>query len=149
MIDECLRVGHWEHFEHRADIGLRATADDRAELFELIARAMTAAITDPDGVAPSHEVAIDCEAPNDEVLLVDWLNALIYEMATRRMLFGAFDVTLEHSNDRCRLHGVARGEPVDRDRHRPVVEVKGATYTALAVQELDDGGWQAQCVVDV
>ena len=35
--------------------------------------------------------------PDDELLLVDWLNALIYEMATRRMLFGRFDVTIEGS----------------------------------------------------
>ena len=30
----------------------------------------------------------------DEVLLVDWLNALTYEMATRRMLFARFAVTI-------------------------------------------------------
>lgn len=149
MIDECLRVGHWEHFSHRADIGLRATSDDKAEVFALIACAMTAAITDLDKIEPQDEVTVDCAAPNTEVLLVDWLNALVYEMATRGMLFCSFDVTLDDSFDECRLHGVARGEAVDRSRHRPVVEVKGATYTALEIKQLDGGAWQAQCVVDV
>ncbi len=135
----------WEHFSHGADIGLRATADDRAGLFVAIARAMTATITDLDTVDPVEEVDVQCEAPNDELLLVDWLNALIYQMATRRMLFGEFDVALDDH----RLRGRARGEPVDRDRHEPAVEVKGATYTALEVSRLDGGGWRAQCVIDV
>jgi SHS2 domain-containing protein len=37
---------------------------------------------------------------------------------------------------------------VDPVRHEPAVEVKGATYTALRVQQTD-GHWLAQCVVDV
>ncbi len=39
-------------------------------------------------------------AQRRNLLLIDWLNALVYEMATRRMLFGAFVVTIEDS----RLH---------------------------------------------
>src|SRR6266704_2638113 len=41
------------------------------------------------------------------------------------------------------------GEPLDRERHRPRVEVKGATYTALSVAQGPDSVWIAQCVVDV
>lgn len=138
-------ASRWEHFSHRSDIGLRAMADDKAELFVAVARAMTAAITDLDTIEPVDEVAIECDAPDDEMLLIDWLNALIYEMATRKLLFSQFEVVLDDH----RLHGVARGEPVDRQRHQPAVEVKGATYTALDVKRLDGGVWQAQCVVDV
>jgi len=47
------------------------------------------------------------------------------------------------------LHGVLRGEPVDRARHQPSVEVKGATHTELRVEPRADGTWLAQCVVDV
>jgi SHS2 domain-containing protein len=45
-------------------------------------------ITDVQRVMPAEEVRISCSAPDDELLLVDWLNALIYEMALRKMLFG-------------------------------------------------------------
>jgi SHS2 domain-containing protein len=48
-----------------------------------------------------------------------------------------------------RLYGKAWGERVDVARHEPSVEVKGATYTALAVRRRDNGTWTAQCVVDV
>ena len=92
-----------------------------------------------------EQIEIACDAPEPELLLVDWLNDLIYEMATRRMLFGRFRVTIEGD----RLHGTAWGEVVDLARHHPVVEVKGATYTGLRVFEADNGGWTAECVIDV
>lgn len=135
----------WEHFRHGADIGVRGTGATQAEAFEQVALALTAVVTDPTGIAPDATVPIRCEAPDAEQLLYDWLNAVIYEMATRRMLFGRFAVTL----DGTRLAAEARGETVDRARHRPAVEVKGATYTALAVTRGADGTWSAECVVDV
>ena len=135
----------WNHFEHDADIGLRASAASREELFELMGEALTALITDPERVATSDAITVCCEAPDDALLLVDWLNALVFEMATRGMLFGDWQVTI----DGHRLSASVRGEAVDRDRHQPVVEVKGATYTALSVEQDSDGMWHAQCVVDV
>jgi tRNA nucleotidyltransferase (CCA-adding enzyme) len=78
------------------------------------------------------------------MLLVDWLNALIYEMATRKWLFGRFSVRIEGN----RLHGQVWGEPVDIARHQPAVEIKGATYTSLRVAQ-EDRVWIAQTVVDV
>ena len=135
----------WEHFPHMADIGVRGIGATREQAFEQAALAMTAVIADPAGVEARQEVEIDCEAPDEELLLVDWLNALVYEMATRRMLFGRFEVQISGR----RLHGRAWGEPADAARHRPAVEVKGATYTALRVARQADGTWIAECVVDV
>ena len=139
------RDDRWEHFPHGADIGVWGIGATKERAFEQIALALTAAVTDPVGVLPNVPVPIACEAAADDLLVAEWLNALVYEMATRRMLFGAFAVTLEGS----RLRAVARGEPVDRARHEPAVEVKGATYTALRLEPLPDGRWLAQCVVDV
>ena len=102
-------------------------------------------ITDPAGVRSETEVEITCEAPSLDVLLVDWLNGLIYEMTTRSMLFGGFAVQI----DELRLTGKAMGEPVDRERHQPAVEPKGATFTELRVERDREGQWVAQCVVDV
>jgi SHS2 domain-containing protein len=136
---------HWEHFPHEADIGVRGVGATKEEAFEQAAVALTAVITDPDGVAPLEEVNVECEAPDDELLLAEWLNALIYQMSTRRMLFARFEVRFDNS----RLSGKARGEPVDIVKHAPAVEVKGATYTQLKVARDETGAWLAQCVVDV
>ena len=135
----------WEHFPHEADIGVRGRGATPELAFEQAALGLTAAITDPSLVRHDEQVTIECEAPNLEVLLVDWLNALIYEMMTRSMLFGRFRVTI----DGVRLAAEAEGERVDRLRHEPVVEPKGATFTELRVGRDDAGQWVAQCVVDV
>jgi tRNA nucleotidyltransferase (CCA-adding enzyme) len=135
----------WNIFPHGADIGVRGIGASRGEAFEEAALAVTAVITDPGRVAAETEIDLRCEAPDDELLLADWLNALIYEMATRGMLFCRFAVRLhEHA-----LEARAWGEPIDRERHQPAVEVKGATYTAMSVTRRGDGIWIAQCVVDV
>ena len=89
--------------------------------------------------------AIYREAPDDDLLLVEWLNALIYEMATRDLLFGRFAVTL-HDHV---LDAKVWGQSLDRERHQPSVEVKAVTYTELSMAQREDGTWVAQCVVDV
>jgi len=107
--------------------------------------ALTAVVADPAAINPDMMISLSCEAPDRELLLVDWLNALIYEMATRSMLFGRFEVSLTGT----RLNAKAWGETLDIVRHHPTVEIKGATYTALKVAQQPDGHWLAQCVVDV
>lgn len=134
----------WEHFAHEADMGIRGIGRTREEAFEQAALALTAVITDPAKVHPHEPVGIDCSAPDDEMLLVDWLNALIYEMATRKLLFSRFELDIKDHH----LTARAWGEPIIGARHQPAVEIKGATYTALRVDQ-EDGLWTAQCVVDV
>ena len=137
-------MGGWEHFEHGADLGVRGLGESKAEAFEQAALALTAAVTDPADVWPREHIELSCEAPDDELLLAEWLNALVYEMATRGMLFSRFAVRLAGN----RLSAEAWGERVDVARHRPAVEVKGATYTMLRVAPQGEG-WVAQTVVDV
>ena len=134
----------WEHYAHGADIGVRGCAASKAEAFAQAALALTAVITDLATVSARERVVIECEAPDDELLFAEWLNAVIYEMATRKMLFARFTVRF----DGARLSGEAWGEPVDAARHHPAVEVKGATYTTLRVAQ-EGRHWLAQTVVDV
>lgn len=135
----------WELFEHGADVGVRGFAPDRAGAFAQAALALTAVVTDPARVQPLEPVEIHCEAEDDELLLVDWLDALIWYMSTLDMLFSRFEVRLSDH----RLSATAWGERVDPGRHRPAVEPKAATLTELAVRREADGRWVAQCVVDV
>ena len=134
----------WQHFPHDADVGVQGWGATPAQAFEQAAYALTAIITHAE-VKPQNLVQVRCEAPDLELLLVEWLNAIIYEMAVRKMLFGRFAVRI----DGARLEGTLWGEPVDVERHAPACEPKGATYTALRVAKNPDGAWSAACVVDV
>lgn len=135
----------WEHFYHMADIGVRGRGQSLPEAFAQTALALTAVITEPELIQPQQVVDVSCSAPDHELLLADWLNVIIFEMATRKMLFSRFEVSLQDHE----LTGRAWGEKIDIARHQPTVEIKGATYTELKVAQEADGSWLAQCVVDV
>lgn len=135
----------WEHFPHGADIGVRGIGPALAAAFEQAALALTALVTDPARVVPRQVVMLGCAALDRRLLLADFLNAVIYEMAVRRMLFARYAVEIADGELRAR----AWGERVDATRHAPAVEPKGATFTALAVEPDGQGSWRAQCVVDV
>jgi len=135
----------WENFSHGADIGVRGIGATIEEAFEQAALALTGVITDVRTVEPVDEVKVECAAPDEEMLLAEWLNELVYQMAIRRMLFSRFEVRMNKDH----LTGTVWGEPVDVEKHKPAVEVKGATYTELKVDRGINGRWLAQCVVDV
>jgi tRNA nucleotidyltransferase (CCA-adding enzyme) len=135
----------WEHYSHPADMGIRGFGPSKAEAFAQAALALTAVITDLQTVQPKRRVEITCEDQDDEFLFVAWLNAIIYQMATRQMLFTKFEVSIENQQ----LRAKAWGEKIDVKKHSPAVEVKAATFTDLKVKQKSDGTWIAQCVVDV
>jgi SHS2 domain-containing protein len=141
---EAKARGRWEHFPHGADVGILGRGATMAEAFEQAAAALTAIVTDAE-VAEKTSVEVECDAPDMELLFVEWLNAIIYEMAVRNMVFGRFKVIIR---DTC-LHGTMWGEPIDQAKHGPACEPKGATYTALHVGQDSGGLWSAACVVDV
>ena len=134
----------WELFPHDADIGVRGWGRTVAEAFEQAALALTAVVTAAK-VEPVTRVDLTCRRDDVELLLVDWLDAIIYEMAVRRMLFGRYEVEIEGAL----LTGTLWGEMVDIPRHSPACEPKGATLTALGVVRRPDGAWSAGCVIDV
>ncbi|HAT6976882.1 TPA: archease [Legionella pneumophila] len=135
---------YWEHFTHEADIGVRGVGPTLADAFEMGALALTNVVTDTALIKPVLSKKIHCEAPDEEILFTDWLNAVIYNMQIHNMLFCEFHVQL----NRFALDAVIKGEKVNQKKHQPVVEVKGATYTELKVDKNNDS-WIAQCVVDV
>lgn len=145
MAEHGRRGEGWELFPHEADIGVRGFGREPAEAFSNAAQALTAAVSPLAGVALRKTVTVTCEASALDVLFVDWLNAVIYEMATRGMLFCEFDVAIDGG----RLTATLCGELVDIARHAPAVEPKGATFTGLSVRQEASGGWIAECIVDV
>lgn len=134
----------WEHFHHQADIGIRGIGGSIEESFEEAAVSMIAVMCDPKTIEAKEQIQINCEGSDKELLLADWLNSIIYEMAIRNMLLGKFEVHIDAE----KLSGKAWGEMVNEKRHELVVEVKAATYSQLAVEK-KCGKWTAQCIVDV
>jgi SHS2 domain-containing protein len=139
-----MTIPQWEHFEHQADIGVRGSGTTQAQAFEQAALAMYAIVSDLSSIEPKQVINVTCRDTDHELLLVDWLNALIFETATRKMLFSRFAVNIEDGQ----LTATVWGESINIARHHPAVEIKGATYTELKVYQ-KQGQWIAQCIVDV
>lgn len=135
---------NYETFEHEADIGIRGFGGTIAEAFENAAVALYSVMVNVNRVRPEERRIVTASAPDRELLLIEWLNALLSQSDIERMVFSKFDVKISGTS----LIGMAWGERLDRERHQAHVEVKGATYHMLSVQERDNG-YMAQCVVDV
>lgn len=135
---------HYETFDHEADIGIRGFGACPDEAFAHAAAAMYSVMVNIDSIEPRERREVRVSAPERELLLVEWLNALLAESDIERMVFCRFAVRIRGNE----LQGEAWGEPLDRQRHEPNVEVKGATFHMLHVGT-EAGRCVAQCVVDV
>jgi SHS2 domain-containing protein len=136
---------YWEHYSHPADMGIRGFGQTKEKAFGQAALALTAVITDLQTVEPKEAVDITCNEQEDELLFVSWLNALIYEIATRQMLFSKFEINIKDQQ----LQAKAWGEKINLKKHKPAVEVKAATFADLKVRKNKIGEWMVQCIVDV
>jgi SHS2 domain-containing protein len=132
----------WQHFEGGGGVGVRGIGDSKAEAFAQAALALTAALADPALVRGTEAVELRCTAADDEQLLAQWLNALAYEMARRRMLFSKFEVRVEEG----RVSARAWGEGLDARRHGAAIELKGATLSSPRVAR-HGASWLAQAVM--
>jgi SHS2 domain-containing protein len=134
----------YETFEHEADIGIRGRGATPEEAFAQAAAAMYSVMVDIARVEEKEFRGVNVAADDREQLLVEWLNGLLAVSDIERIVFARFEVRIEGN----RLAGTAWGEPLDRPKHEPKVEVKGATYHLLRVDQEGDH-YVAQCVVDV
>jgi len=114
------------------------------EAFQNVAVALYSVMVNVRAVEPREQRTVTVSAPDNELLLVEWLNALLALSDIEHMVFSRFDVKIDGTS----LAGTAWGEKLDHDRHEPHVEVKGATYHLLSVKQ-EHGRYVAQCVVDV
>ena len=139
-----LMTPSYETFEHEADIGVRGFGTTPEEAFAHAAAAMFSVMVNIARVEEREFRGVNVTADDREQLLVEWLNGLLAVSDIERLVFARFEVRIEGN----RLAGTAWGEPLDRSRHEPKVEVKGATYHLLKVDREGDH-YVAQCVVDV
>ena len=129
---------------HTADVGIIAYGADKSQAFANAARALFSLITELDDVEEVLHQDIELTAPDEESLLVEWLNELIYLFDAKGIIFKRFDIT-ELNNTR--LKARSYGERVDSSKHRLKTGVKAATYHMLKVDK--DNGCKVQVLFDI
>ena len=137
--------GGFEFFAVTADTGIRAWGPDLPAVFRQAARALWSLLVDTTSVEPRTTVGVSVEGEERDVLLVAWLNELLYLYETRGLI-GA-DCAIRSLTE-SGLSAEVWGEVVDRTRHTIVSHVKAVTYHQLHVGRTASG-WEARVVVDV
>ena len=139
-----VEMAHWELFSHDADIGIRGIGETPAKAFEMAAKALTAVVVDPERVLASKTISLELEEKDLEFLFFEWINHLIHETDTQKMLFKNFEVTIE---DQKLLAKISGDELCNIPAHISV-KIKRPTFNALKVIHFQ-GNWTAQCVIDL
>ncbi len=125
--------------DHTGDIAVRVTAASLDRLFEEAAAALAATIVDAAAVRTDRRLDVTLEAPAPDLLLVDWLNELVYRFETDLWLAGRAEARVWQAGEVWQLEAKTFGEPLDEARHRVKVLIKGVTYHQLAIQETAEG----------
>jgi SHS2 domain-containing protein len=137
----------FEFVEHTADIAARLNAPTLAGLFEAAAWAFTEAVTNRGTVRAVMSRTIVLDAPDLELLLVDWLQELLFLFETEELLVAGARV--EIAADRpCRLRAIVQGERRDPARHGLKLLIKAVTYHGLQVEQTEEG-YVATVVFDI
>lgn len=128
---------------HTADIRIRVTAPKKNSLFAdaLLALMLTVFGKDRNGCVTRE---LSMEAESDESLLLDFLSEVLFICEVESLVFSHATIAL----DGHRLHATLTGEPFDPARHAGGTEVKGISWSGLAITH-DTNGYQAEILFDV
>jgi SHS2 domain-containing protein len=138
-------VGGFALLEHTADIGISACGDSLEETLSWLAMGMFSLIVDPHSVVPTRGQVVSVASRDRELLVVDWLNELLYQFEATGFLIKDCQISLDQGGTR--LEAFCRGEQSDPGRHHILTVVKAATYHGLSVSH--GRQWHVRVILDV
>jgi SHS2 domain-containing protein len=138
----------FEWVEHPSDVGFRAYGRDLPEAFENAALALFEVMVDTSEVGPREEVKVELEAEDEEALLYDWLDRLIYLHDSKDMVMSKFMVTISRIKGGFKLNAQAWGERFDPKKHPERTAVKAMTYHMMEIKH-EKNRCSVQAVVDI
>ena len=129
-----------------ADIAFEAESDTLDGLFATCAKAITDIMVDPKTLRPSVKREFELSSPDLDRLLYDFMTELIITKDVDSLLFRSFDVKVDPR--RTSLIASARGEAIDRERHRLRNDVKAVTMHLFGIKK-DGKKWKTTVVLDI
>lgn len=133
---------------HTADTGIEVWADSLPSLFAEAARALMQTVVDLSKVEARDRARVVCTAAELDLLLVEFLEELLYEFEVRGRVVGETKAAVTRAGDGWRVEATLGQEPYDAARHGLRVPIKGVTYHGLELLETEDG-WRCRVVLDI
>jgi SHS2 domain-containing protein len=143
-----LQGPRFEFVPHTADIAARLTAPDLGGLFEAAADAFTEALTDRATVRSAEARDIRIEAPELDLLLVEWLEELLYLFETDGLLVATAHAQVTQREKTCTIEASVFGERRDPARHPLKLLVKAVTYHGLQIERVNES-YVATVIFDI
>lgn len=134
----------FEIINHTADVGIKAYGADMKAAFANAARGLFSLITELDDIEEVIHRDVELTAPDQESLLVEWLNELIYLFDAENIIFKRFDI---NQLSQTQLKARSYGHKVDSSKHKLKMGVKAATYHMLKVEK--NNGSRVQVLFDI
>lgn len=138
----------FEFFDHTGDIGVRVSGATIEDLFADAAMALTATLIDAATVQPRERAWIVLEAPSLDLLLVDWLNEIVFRFDVDEMLVARTSPRVIQEGDTWKLEAAVEGETIEAARHHVKLLIKGVTYHQLTIAH-SDRGFETSVVFDI
>ena len=127
-----------------ADIAFEAESSSVDGLFEQCALAITDIMVDPATLKAVETRRFALESEDPDRLLYDFLTELIVVKDVDSLLFKEFEVRVKDNT----LTATAKGEAIDRDRHRLRNDVKAVTMHLFGIKHAG-ADWKTTVVLDI
>ncbi|MBI5235362.1 MAG: archease [Deltaproteobacteria bacterium] len=133
-----------------ADVAFEALGASVEEVFSVAADATEGVMTqDISAIRANEETVIALTNNGLDLLLLDFLNELIFLKDARGLLLRVTTISIEKDACVFNLKATLAGERIDASKHVLGIDVKAVTLHALSVTKTDDGTWKATVVLDV
>ena len=132
-----------------SDVTLHAWGGDLNELFTAAADATTNVMVGAlESISPTVTKGASVNAEALDLLLLRFLEELIFHKDAEGLILRATDVRVEATNDVHRVQAQLRGEAIDPRKHELLADIKAVTVHGLRV-ERTAAGWEAHVTLDV
>ena len=134
-----------------ADVAFDASADTLEKLFIDAAMAVeNTMVHNVKSIESKKTVKIKTKAENEEKLLHNFLEELVFYKDAKLLVFGKFNVKIAFNkkNKIFQLNAILHGEKINPKKHNMLVDVKSVTWHQFSLKKIGSK-WKATVVLDV
>lgn len=132
-----------------ADVAFRAWGATLEDVLTAAAEAtMNVMVGELSSIGRTVTRTVTAEADAPDLLLVNFLQELIYYKDAERLLLRPERVQTGRQDHRWTVRATLRGEPLDPQKHELKVDVKAVTLHRLRVEQTPEG-WDAFVILDI
>lgn len=123
--------------EHATDAFIEVTAPNLKEALTIAAESVVDTTIERSTVDEKDEMIIKVSGKDLKYLLLNWLEAVIYQLITDGFAIHRFEIDLQ-KRKQYELSAKTFGEPIDLKKHHFKVEIKAPTFHLMEISEGKD-----------